>query len=271
MSKHSGWVKEYRSIDEWEWISDHLMYRMQTSFVRWAYIEEKNYRGVLIPRGSFPTNMVELSKKLYDGTKRVRLRIKRLLETEEIRYQKVNNFYLLTVTNYDTYQGEGKAEGNQKASIGQPKGIDRASIGQPSGIIGNATPNKINGLDPTKNKEVRSKNKEVINTKREAKPKVNYNDFINSYFESDKFAEWKINAKDLYSDNQIELESKKAKLWLLASKKRYKNITSFFTNWMSRNGNKQQTNIGNQTGRKLTRVEQTDNAIERYLESVQVH
>lgn len=133
-----GWIKLHRKIIDWEWYSDVNTKVLFIHFLLSANIEDKNWKGVEIKRGSFITSIQKLSSDNGISIKAVRVAIEKLKKGKEIEVKGANRFTYITVCNFDSYQcsdydegqTKGKQQGKQRANEGQTKGKQRANEGQ---------------------------------------------------------------------------------------------------------------------------------------------
>ena len=100
----NSWVKEYRSLIEWEWFTD-----VATAHL-WEYIrlkanyEDKKWRGIEIKKGSFVTSLAHMSVETGLSIQQVRTALKRLNSTHEITSQSTHDYTIITVNKWREYQ-----------------------------------------------------------------------------------------------------------------------------------------------------------------------
>lgn len=117
-----GFIKIHRSILDWEWYSDTNVHRVFFHILLNANFTSKKWRGIEIHRGQFLTSI----DAIYNGlnrnpqtgkltrsasrltTQSIRTALKRLKSTNEITIQTTSQYTLITVNNYDKYQGSNK-------------------------------------------------------------------------------------------------------------------------------------------------------------------
>lgn len=154
----SGWIKIHKQMLDWEWISCPETLSLWIHLLMEANYEDKNWKGIVIPRGSLVTTLPQLSRLTGLTIKQVRTNLSRLISTGEVADKATNKYRVITICKYDTYQvmddDEGQAEG-------QSKGRQRADKGQ------------TNGEKKESNKESKeyTRNKEI---KKEQLSKDNY-------------------------------------------------------------------------------------------------
>ena len=100
----NGWIKLHRSILTWEWWDD---FNVRTLFIYcllMANHTDKQWRGIVIPRGSFATSLPELAKGTGLSVQQVRTAISKLKSTGEITDQSTREYRTITICNYANYQ-----------------------------------------------------------------------------------------------------------------------------------------------------------------------
>lgn len=109
-----GWIKLHRGIFTWEWYDDASVFRLFIHLLLKANSKDAKWRGIIINRGQCFTSIAILAKELNMTDKQVRIAMAKLIKTKEVASKGANNGTMLTICNYDTYQGEAKAEGRTK-------------------------------------------------------------------------------------------------------------------------------------------------------------
>jgi uncharacterized phage protein (TIGR02220 family) len=106
-----GYIKLHRKILEWEWYQDSKMVSLFIHCLLKANFEDKKWQGIDIKRGSFITSYETLSNELSNrynkfSIQMVRTCLARLRATGEITSKSNNRYTVLTINNYDEYQGD---------------------------------------------------------------------------------------------------------------------------------------------------------------------
>ncbi|MCP9290023.1 hypothetical protein [Gracilimonas sediminicola] len=126
-----GWIKLHRQFIKWEWYDDANVMRVFLHCLLLANHEDKKWRGKMIKRGTFITSYSKLGAALKLSVKQVRLALEKLEETKELARKTTNQYTVIKVCNYDTYQNNEKEKGTQNdkrgAIKGQSKGNQRAT------------------------------------------------------------------------------------------------------------------------------------------------
>ena len=117
------WIKLDRNIKEWRWIHN------PTTLAVWVHLLVKaNYKDVFIGNDVVKRGEVYLAKDLLAADigvtkKQLRTALSNLLLTGEIRAtKKIGKVVVISIPNYDKYQGEGQQNGNERASERATKG-----------------------------------------------------------------------------------------------------------------------------------------------------
>ena len=126
-----GYIKLFRSMTTWEWYQDANTTRVFLHLLLNANWEDSRYRGYDIPRGSVVTGLHSLSESLGISIKSVRTALKHLKATGEVTIKTTNRFSIVTIANWEKFQGnieEGASQmAGQVAHKGQSKGSQRAT------------------------------------------------------------------------------------------------------------------------------------------------
>jgi len=105
MEKYNlGWIKIHRSILNWEWYSDVNVRLTFIHFLMKANYEDKKWKGIHIPRGSFISSISHLSSEIGISVRQLRTAIKKLKATNEIATQSTASNTMITLVSYDKYQ-----------------------------------------------------------------------------------------------------------------------------------------------------------------------
>lgn len=119
-----NFIKIDRKITKWEWWSDINTFRVFIYMLISAYWKDGNYKGILIPRGSFPSSISDLAKETNLTENEIRTTLKHLKSTGEITSKSTNRFTVFTVNNYNLYQSineqDYKQNTNKSQAINKP-------------------------------------------------------------------------------------------------------------------------------------------------------
>ena len=130
----NGYIKIYRSILTWEWYNDSNTSRLFWHLLLTVNYEDKKWQGKTILRGQRITSVSKLVAETGLSTKNIRTSLDKLKKTGEVAIETANRYSLITIANYDKYQGSdslgGKQTGEQSANEGQTNGKQVANKGQ---------------------------------------------------------------------------------------------------------------------------------------------
>lgn len=119
----TGWIKIDRNLLDWRWA------RHPITFLVWMHLLLRaNYKDVdvgndVVKRGEVYVPQDLLASDIGITKKQLRTAIKNLKDTGEIRAsKKIGKVVVISIPNYDKYQGEGQRKGNERASERTSKG-----------------------------------------------------------------------------------------------------------------------------------------------------
>lgn len=115
---NSGWISIHRKILDWEWYQDSNAFRIFLHLILLANHEEKRWQGIVIKRGQTVTSLDSIFNGLnrkHDGKlirktqqctmRNIRTTLQRLVSTNELTIETTTKYSLITINNYDEYQG----------------------------------------------------------------------------------------------------------------------------------------------------------------------
>lgn len=122
----NGFIKLHRKILKWEWYDDRNTTALFIHLLLTVGIEDDDWHGVKIPRGSRVSSYAKLAKELHLTIKEIRTASQHLEQTGEVARTAYPKFTVFTVQNYDFYQLKGTKKGTQKGTnagnVGASKG-----------------------------------------------------------------------------------------------------------------------------------------------------
>ena len=129
---NDGYIKLHRSILQWEWWDDPNTTRVFIWLLLNAQWEDSRYHGYDVPRGSLVTSYASIAKNTKISVKAARVAINHLKMTGEVALKGQAHFSIVTIVNWDKFQGyeeeEGKHQGNHLGSLGASKGQAKGNI-----------------------------------------------------------------------------------------------------------------------------------------------
>lgn len=105
MTDTNGYIKLHRSILSWEWYGDIKTRGLFLHLLVAAQWEDVRIEGQVIKRGQLCTSIRKLADVVGLSERGVRTSLQRLQSTGEITMQSNQHHSIITVVNYDLYQG----------------------------------------------------------------------------------------------------------------------------------------------------------------------
>jgi NCAIR mutase (PurE)-related protein len=100
----NGYIKFFRNIPSWQWYKNPNTARLYFHCLVMANWKDKEYKGELIPTGSFVTGRKKLAYELGLTDNQVRTALNNLKSTNDITIKSTKKYSVITVVNYDKYQ-----------------------------------------------------------------------------------------------------------------------------------------------------------------------
>ncbi len=123
-------IKLDRSIANWRWFQDRNTLQLWIYILMSANITDHDFEKVTVHRGELVSSYDSLSKATGMTVKEVRTALGHLVETGEVAIRRFPKFSVISIINYNMYQGDGQSSGKQRAEYGQAEGNVRANYGQ---------------------------------------------------------------------------------------------------------------------------------------------
>ena len=118
-----GYIKLHRQVIEWEWYKDLNTFKVFVHLLLIANTKDAKYMGQTIKRGSKAIKESDLGEEIGLTRQEVRTAIGKLIGSGEIIKKSTNKFTVLSVVNYEVYQGYKSDEQpttNQQSTNEQP-------------------------------------------------------------------------------------------------------------------------------------------------------
>jgi len=100
-----GFIKLYRSLLKWEWYKSPNTKIVFLHLLLKANWEDSSFRGYKVPRGSLIVGRKKLSEELGISERSVRVALNHLQMTNEVTIKTTNQFSIVTIVNWEKYQG----------------------------------------------------------------------------------------------------------------------------------------------------------------------
>ena len=108
-----GFLILHRRLLDWEWYKDTNTKSLFIHCLLKCNWEDKNWKGIIIERGSFITSVNTLSFELGLTIQQIRSAIKKLENSKQITIKTTNKNTLLSVVKYDHYQKDFSNDNKQ--------------------------------------------------------------------------------------------------------------------------------------------------------------
>ncbi len=108
-----GWISIHRQFKEWEWYGDSKIVHLFLHCLMSANHKPKQWRGRQIEAGQFITSQSHLSQDTGLSVRQVRTILDKLKLTGELTVQITNKFSIISITNWDKFQGVDRQDVSQ--------------------------------------------------------------------------------------------------------------------------------------------------------------
>ena len=109
----SGFIKIHRKLKEWEWYSDTNVFRLFMHLLLNANYKDKQWRGITIKRGQLVVGIKSFGLQIGLTWQETRTAINKLKRTGELTTKATNKNTLVTLVNFEFYQGSQSESNNQ--------------------------------------------------------------------------------------------------------------------------------------------------------------
>ena len=116
---NTGWIWLHRKLLDWEWYRDANVSRLFIHLLLRANHKTNKWRGIKINRGQLITGRKALARELGLSEMQIRTALNKLKSTNEITIETTNKYSVLTISNYNSYQGSNQHH-NQRVTNKQP-------------------------------------------------------------------------------------------------------------------------------------------------------
>ena len=108
----NGYIKLYRQLTEWEWYKEPNTKAVFLHLLIMANHAPGRWQGIDIDRGQHLTSIKKLAEETGLSERNVRTALNHLKSTNEVTSETTSRWTLLTIENYEKYQGDA-SEGDK--------------------------------------------------------------------------------------------------------------------------------------------------------------
>lgn len=98
------WIKIYDKMLDWEWMKKPNMVSLWIHLLLKANVTDKNWQGIVVPRGSLVTSISSLAEQVGITPRQTRCLISVLQMSNQVSLKSTNKWTMITICNYDSYQ-----------------------------------------------------------------------------------------------------------------------------------------------------------------------
>lgn len=190
-----GFIKIYRNLTNWEWYLDVNTTKLFIHCLLMANWEDKEWKGIVVKRGSFITSLNKLSLGCGLTNRQTRTSLEKLILTNNVTSKATNKYRVITIPNYETYQQSDK------------QSVSQTTSNMTSNTASKATTTK----EELRRKEYKNNIKEKINKKEKfEKPTLKE---VKEYIKEKKFNVSAEGFIDYYESNGWKVGKNQMKNW----------------------------------------------------------
>lgn len=182
----NGFIVLYRKLLNWGWYKDPVVKSVFLHLILTASFDNSSWMGREIKKGQLITSYKHLADDLGFSVQQIRTALKKLNSTQEITIETTNKYTVITVVNWEKYQGkENKStrKSTKKATNNQQSNNKQATNNQ----------QHRNNVNNVNNRLSMPSLAEIQRYANEKKLNANVTDFYNHY----KAEDWKCNGEPI--------------------------------------------------------------------------
>ena len=104
----TGFIKLFRQMTDWEWYTNVNVFKLFMHCLVKANFQDKEWRGIIIKKGSFVTSYENLSRETGLTMRQIRTSLDKLKTTGELTHQTTSRYSIITINNWDKWQADDK-------------------------------------------------------------------------------------------------------------------------------------------------------------------
>lgn len=156
-TQQQGWLKLFYRFSDWEWYGDPNMVALFIHLLLKANYKPVRRRGVVYDRGTVVTSREMLSHETGLSQRTIRTCLNRLKSTNEITIKSTMQGSVITLTNYDKYQGQRSTDDQQndlQVTNGRPATDQQSTDNRPASDRQTTGSKEIKNIKKEKTKEI---------------------------------------------------------------------------------------------------------------------
>ena len=122
MPEMSSYIKLNRNTIDWTWFKNGNILKVWIYLLINAYYKPGSHQGVRIERGQLATTYSEISDATDMTYDQIRTAIKCLKRSGSVTITRCSKFLVISINNYDDYQGQTQSNPNQIPITSQSQG-----------------------------------------------------------------------------------------------------------------------------------------------------
>ena len=130
MAEPSTFIKLFRNIRDWRWYTDANTMRVFIELLLTANIKDNDFMNVQVKRGETVTSLKKIANNLDLSMQEVRTAIDHLKATNEITCRRHSKFSVISIINYERYQGSSTNTSTSSSTIKQQSNNNQSTINQ---------------------------------------------------------------------------------------------------------------------------------------------
>lgn len=115
MQELNGYIKLFRKLIRWGWYQDSVVKDLFLHCLICASYKDFEWMGMELKAGQFITGRKKLAEELGFSEQQIRTAISKLESTGEISIFSTNKYSIITVTNWENYQGDSNEQPTENA------------------------------------------------------------------------------------------------------------------------------------------------------------
>lgn len=124
---NGSYIKLFRKVLEWEWYDHDVTKIVFFHLILIANWQETKWRGIDLHPGDVVRTNENLAKELKKSTQQVRNAISNLKRTGEVTVSKIGRIRIITIKNWDQYQGGNTIHNTKSNSKHNTKGSTKTT------------------------------------------------------------------------------------------------------------------------------------------------